>query len=99
MCIGLPGRVTGAIPHREDAVQAEVNGAIREVSVMLLDGPAPVAGDWLVIQLGFAVARITEREAQDALRTLDALVSDLAGDAFDEGGLTAGPFAMGPSGP
>jgi hydrogenase expression/formation protein HypC len=50
----------------------DVSGVRRSVSVALVDEPsAPVeAGDWVLIHVGFALARIDEEQAHETLELL-----------------------------
>jgi hydrogenase expression/formation protein HypC len=81
MCVGLPGRV---LEVREDgSARVDVQGAVRQVSLVLLSEPV-TPGDWIVVQLGFAMSRVTAAEATDTirlLRMLEASVEDEIGVA------------------
>lgn len=77
MCLGIPGCVVevgdGAFP----SAVVEVAGARRVVQTSLLPDAEPVAvGDWLLIHVGFALARLDEDEAARALDFLSDLVAD-----------------------
>jgi hydrogenase expression/formation protein HypC len=50
----------------------DISGVRRSVSVALVDEPAaPVeAGDWVLVHVGFALARIDEEQAQETLELL-----------------------------
>jgi hydrogenase expression/formation protein HypC len=70
MCLGIPGRV---IELRDDAGLAmgtvDFGGVRREVCLAYVaDEVAP--GDYVVVHVGFAIARLSET---DALRTLELL--------------------------
>ena len=47
----------------------------RTINIDLLD-PAPVAGEWVLIHVGFAMARISDKEAEEQLRLLAMLGED-----------------------
>ncbi|HET6794129.1 MAG TPA: HypC/HybG/HupF family hydrogenase formation chaperone [Acidimicrobiales bacterium] len=47
-------------------------GARRRVSLLALDGPRPVVGDWLVVHSGYALARADPEDAAEALAALTA---------------------------
>jgi hydrogenase expression/formation protein HypC len=79
MCIGLPGRVTEV--DESGSAQIDVQGTVRQVSLALLREP-PQVGDWVLVQLGFAMSRVTEEEAAETihlLRLLEASVEDELG--------------------
>jgi hydrogenase expression/formation protein HypC len=69
MCLGIPGRIV-AIPDRDAGLATvDVSGVRRDVSVALVDEPgAPIEeGDWVLVHVGFALARIDEEQAQQTL--------------------------------
>jgi len=70
MCIELPGRVVEVPAGQAGIARVDVDGVTRSIQLALLDGDPPAPGDWLSIHLGFAVARLTEREATDAIAFL-----------------------------
>ncbi|MGA0540985.1 HypC/HybG/HupF family hydrogenase formation chaperone [Neotabrizicola sp. VNH66] len=72
MCLGIPGRITAITDEARQMAMAEVSGVRREVSVACVaDGPLEgLIGAWVLIHVGFAMARI---DADEAARTLEAL--------------------------
>lgn len=72
MCLGIPGRITAITDEARLMAMAEVSGVRREVSVACVaDGPLEgLIGAWVLIHVGFAMARI---DADEAARTLEAL--------------------------
>jgi hydrogenase expression/formation protein HypC len=75
MCLGIPGQVI----EREagsDLALIDVSGVRRTVNVALLDDDVRT-GDWVLIHVGFALARIDEAEAQRALSMLRMMGSGL----------------------
>lgn len=81
MCLGIPGELVEI--SDDDLALAEVSGVRRTVNIGLLrddgEGTELAVGDWIVIHVGFALAKIDEAEAQSALRTLRDL-----GPAYDQ---------------
>ena len=75
MCVGLPGQIVEVLPDRPGLARVSIQGAIRLVNLGLLDGPPPQPREWVLIQLGLALERMTETEASEALRILEALGS------------------------
>jgi hydrogenase expression/formation protein HypC len=67
VCIELPGRVVDLPADRPNVARIDVAGTIRSVHLGLLDGEPPQVGDWVALHLGFAVAKITEAEAAEAI--------------------------------
>jgi hydrogenase expression/formation protein HypC len=72
MCLGIPAQVV-EVPDREAGLATvDFSGVRRSVSVALVDEPAsPVEpGDWVLVHVGFALARIDEQQAQETLELL-----------------------------
>ena len=81
MCLGIPGRVVAIVDPERAIARADVGGIRRNVSTALLRGDdAGVAvGDWILIHVGFALAKIDAAEAAASTRWLEG-----AADAGDE---------------
>ncbi len=82
MCLELPGRVIEVVPDRTDIARVDVGGVVRAIHLGMLDGPPPAPGDWLTLHLGFAIGRMTDAEAAEALAfeendPFGALLADL----------------------
>jgi hydrogenase expression/formation protein HypC len=65
MCLGIPGRIVDASPGNPYAL-VDVAGVVREINLALLDEPFE-PGEYILIHSGFALERMTEDEARDAL--------------------------------
>jgi hydrogenase expression/formation protein HypC len=65
VCLGIPGRVVGVEPG-SDVAKVDVAGVVRDINIALLE-PRPTAGEHILIHSGFALERMTEEEARDAL--------------------------------
>jgi hydrogenase expression/formation protein HypC len=75
MCLGVPGRVL----ERGDEGLAKVDfgGVRRSVSIAFTPDVEP--GEWVLVHVGFALAKLDEREAQRTLQLLgDAIEAELA---------------------
>ncbi len=80
MCLGIPGELVEMPTDEADLALASVAGVRRRVNVGLLRDEEELAvGDWILIHVGFALARIDESEAQAALQMLHDM-----GPAFDQ---------------
>ena len=81
MCLGLPGQIVAIDPDRLHAAVAEIDGVRRQVNVELVAGDEGgiAVGDWVLIHVGFAMAKIDE---EDAARTL-AFIKEL-GSIYDD---------------
>lgn len=76
MCLGIPGQILEITDPAQQRVKVDVDGVRREVSVALLglDGPEGAqVGDWVLVHVGFAMAKIDEAEARETLDALQAL--------------------------
>jgi hydrogenase expression/formation protein HypC len=72
MCLATPGRIVEFNGEGQTA-RVDVNGVGRNISIALLDGETLSVGDWVLIHVGFAMAKIDEEEARDALDALRLL--------------------------
>lgn len=73
MCLAIPGKIVELLAEDRDLVVVDVLGVRRRVDVGLLQEDRPVAGDWVLIHVGFAMSKISEIDALDQLRMLTEL--------------------------
>ena len=80
MCLAIPGRVVEVLDDVNRLAQVDVAGVRRTVNVSLLDddgnGATALAGQWVLIHVGFALSRIDEREALATLELLQQMGAD-----------------------
>jgi hydrogenase expression/formation protein HypC len=62
MCLAVPMKV---IEIKDDMAVVENAGLRREVGIMLLDKVK--INDWVLIHAGFAISRLTKKQAHDTL--------------------------------
>ena len=79
MCLGIPGEVVEILADRDDLAMVSVEGVKRVVNIGLLQDETLVAGDWILIHVGFALSKIDEREAKASLEWLTGV-----GDAYTD---------------
>lgn len=72
MCLGVPGQIVAVGVVRDDQATVDVGGVRRAVDVSLLDGPPVATGEWVLVHVGFALARVDEAEAARELARLRA---------------------------
>lgn len=72
MCLGFPGLIERLDLH--DAT-VDVGGTKRQVSTIFL-GDTVSVGDWVMVHAGFAMAKMDENEAKEALKFLLEVTSD-----------------------
>jgi hydrogenase expression/formation protein HypC len=96
MCLGIPGELVEMPADDTDLALVSVAGVRRRVNVGLLseDEDQLAVGDWILIHVGFALAKIDEAEAQAALEMLHGLgpaydqeLADFTGSAVGKEGL------------
>jgi hydrogenase expression/formation protein HypC len=80
MCLAIPGEVVELLPGSGDQLaMVDVAGVKRPINVGLLDGQPLAPGDWVLIHVGFAMSKVDEQEAAEALRMLE-LMGQAAGE-------------------
>jgi hydrogenase expression/formation protein HypC len=79
MCLGIPGQVAEFVVDNPDLAKVDIAGVRRTINVALLSEEGLEVGDWVLIHVGFAMARIDEEEARLAFEGLQ-----LMGQAFDD---------------
>jgi hydrogenase expression/formation protein HypC len=72
MCLAIPGRVASV---RDEAGvpmgRVDFGGVVKDVCLACV--PDIVVGEWALVHVGFAIARIDEDAAHDTLRALAAI--------------------------
>ncbi|MGO9509597.1 MAG: HypC/HybG/HupF family hydrogenase formation chaperone [Mycobacterium sp.] len=85
MCLGIPGRIVEITDPVNYLAKVDVSGVRRTISVRLLDDDMPEPDDWVLIHVGFAMAKIDETEALLTLAAVkqlgEAYTTEL--EAFD----------------
>jgi hydrogenase expression/formation protein HypC len=76
MCLAIPGRVVDVVDRVNRLATVDVAGVRRTVNIGLLDGAdgsAAGPGDWVLIHVGFALAKVDAEEAKAQLDLLEAM--------------------------
>ncbi len=75
MCLGLPGQLVVLDPDQPHAAVVEIDGVRRQINVELVAGDEGgiAVGDWVLVHVGFAMARIDEDEAASTLAFMKEL--------------------------
>ncbi|MGD2035647.1 MAG: HypC/HybG/HupF family hydrogenase formation chaperone [Bacteroidales bacterium] len=68
MCLGIPAKITQI---DGEFAKANINGATIKVGVQLLDDVQ--VGDYVLIHTGYALEKLSEKEALETLETLREL--------------------------
>lgn len=80
MCLGIPGRIISIDTQHRDLAEVEVAGVTRKINLGILE-ERPSAGDWVLIQSGFAIEKIDEERARTQLELLNRYTG---GPAMDD---------------
>ena len=75
MCLAIPGQIVALGPEPHLAV-VEVSKVRRKINIDLIKDEPVAVGDWVLIHVGFAMTRISDRDAQEQLRLLKMLGED-----------------------
>ena len=90
MCLGIPGRIVEITDPANYLAKVDVSGVQRTISVRLLEDDMPGPDDWVLVHIGFAMAKIDETEALLTLAAIqklgDAYSTEL--EAFDSSAIT-----------
>ncbi|BBZ74439.1 HypC/HybG/HupF family hydrogenase formation chaperone [Mycobacterium paraseoulense] len=78
MCLGIPGRIVEITDPANYLAKVDVSGVQRTISVRLLEDEMPEPDDWVLVHVGFAMAKIDETEALLTLAAVKKL-----GEAYD----------------
>ncbi len=82
MCLAIPAQVVVVVDEAFRLATVDIGGVRRTVNIGLLDeGVAP--GDWVLVHVGFALAKVDEAEAAATLEILRGMGRDFD-DAIDE---------------
>jgi hydrogenase expression/formation protein HypC len=79
MCLGVPGRILEIYDaHRLRMGKVDFGGVVREACLEYV--PEAVIGEYVVVHVGFAISRLSEKEAQETLELLRE-IGEHAGEA------------------
>ena len=74
MCLGVPGQIVEITDAESLLAIVDIAGVRRKINLAcIVDDEHPIeacVGDWVLIHVGFALARIDEAEAAETLRLL-----------------------------
>jgi len=80
VCLAIPGQIVEFLPGNSDQLAlVDVVGVKRKINIGLMADTPLKVGDYVLIHVGFAMSRIDEKEAAEALAMLE-----LMGQAFTE---------------
>jgi hydrogenase expression/formation protein HypC len=73
MCLAIPAKVVEKFEN--DQALVEVGGVRNRVSLMLVEGVT--VGDYVIVHVGFAIARLNAEEAAKSLALFDEIARQL----------------------
>jgi len=73
MCLAIPGKVVQLYEEAPNMALVDVVGVRRKVDLGLLENNMPTLGDWVLIHVGFAMSKISEKDAIEQMETLRML--------------------------
>jgi hydrogenase expression/formation protein HypC len=76
MCLGIPGQVVDIVDAEQHLAKVDVNGVRRNISVRLLADDNLQVGDWVLVHVGFGMAKIDEHEAKLTLDQVQKMGAD-----------------------
>lgn len=80
MCLAIPGQLVEFLPGNDDQLAVvDVVGVKRKINIGLMEDTPLQVGDYVLIHVGFAMSKVDEKEAAEALRMLEMM-----GEAFAE---------------
>jgi hydrogenase expression/formation protein HypC len=79
MCLAIPGEIVELVDDNDQLVLVDVVGVKRKINIGLMEPGEVGVGDWILIHVGFAMSKVDEKEAADALAMLE-----LMGQAFTD---------------
>jgi hydrogenase expression/formation protein HypC len=77
MCLGIPGQIVAISDPANMLGIVDVSGVRREINLACIvtddHSVEECLGDWVLVHVGFAMSRISEKEAAETLRILEEL--------------------------
>lgn len=80
MCLAIPGQLVEFLPGYGDQLAlVDVVGVKRKINIGLMEDTPLKVGDYVLIHVGFAMSKVDEKEAAEALSMLEMM-----GETFTE---------------
>jgi len=77
VCLGIAGQIIEFVSNTTDLARVNVFGVERMINVGLVANEGLGPGDWILIHVGFAIAKMDEEEAKASMAFLQGM-----GEAF-----------------
>ena len=75
MCLAIPSKI---IEIEDFRAVVDVYGARREINIMLMPDEVNI-GDFVLVHAGFAIQRVDEDAAEEALRVISSIMEEMEG--------------------
>ena len=72
MCLAIPAQVS-VLQDDGHVAMVDIMGVRRKVSIDLLVDDPPLPGEWVLVHVGFAMSKISARQAEEQLQMLALL--------------------------
>ena len=79
MCLAVPSKI---IEINEQIAKVDVDGVIRETSIMLLDDVK--IGDYVIVHAGFAISKVDEEAARKTLEDMRNILAAADSSKIDQ---------------
>ncbi|MBI5847679.1 MAG: HypC/HybG/HupF family hydrogenase formation chaperone [Nitrospirae bacterium] len=80
MCLAIPSKI---IEKDQFRAVVDVYGARREINLMLMAEEVEI-GDYVLVHAGFALQKVDESAAQEALKVISAIIEDVSKEMESE---------------
>jgi hydrogenase expression/formation protein HypC len=87
MCLAIPSRI---IEKDQFRAVVDVYGARREINLMLMAEDVEI-GDYVLVHAGFALQKVDDVAAQEALKVISAIIEDVSKEMESEVNSTEAP--------
>lgn len=82
MCLAIPGKIVELLDDQNQYAMIDVSGVKRKVNISLLSNEGLNVNDWVLIHVGFAMNKISEKEATEQLQLLQEIGEEM--EAIEE---------------
>lgn len=73
MCLAIPMQITAIEGFN---ARCEAKGVFREVSLFMLQDDLPQVGDFVAVQVGYAIRKVNAEEAREAWELFDQILRE-----------------------
>jgi hydrogenase expression/formation protein HypC len=80
MCLAIPSKIVEVDNFR---AMVDVYGARREINLMLMPEEVGI-GDYVLVHAGFAIQKVEQESAHEALKVISTIIEDAGKDITSE---------------